>query len=161
MSSLFKGHLCWKKVQNGTSKGAISDTPSFTQILLCTYVPIFLCKKGKKLTFWFEYQLPVVIFINVKSTNFLYKRCVLAAFSSYMYVKKRRSYEKFVRKILMKLTPGCNPIDRDWNLRCRYTSSWAQFHQRSTYSFYARRSRKRKKILMTWLYFLRFWDLRA
>jgi len=24
--------------------------------------------------------------------------------------------------------------------------TWAQFHQRSTYSFYARRSRKRKKI---------------
>jgi len=27
----------------------------------------------------------------------------------------------------------------------------AQFHQRSTYSFYARRSQKRKKILTTWL----------
>ncbi len=27
----------------------------------------------------------------------------------------------------------------------------AQFHQRSTYSFYACRSQKRKKILMTWL----------
>jgi len=39
--------------------------------------------------------------------------------------------------------------------------SWAQFHQRSRYSFYARRSQKCKKTLMTWLYFLRFWDLRA
>jgi len=28
---------------------------------------------------------------------------------------------------------------------------WAQFHQRSTYSFYTRRSQKRKKILTTWL----------
>jgi len=36
---------------------------------------------------------------------------------------------------------------------------WTQFHQHSTYSFYARRSQKRKKILMTWLYFLCFWDL--
>jgi len=39
----------------------------------------------------------VVNFINVKRTNFLYKCRVLAAFSSYMYVEKRRSYEKFVR----------------------------------------------------------------
>jgi len=35
----------------------------------------------------------------------------------------------------------------------------AQFHQRSTYSFYVGRSQKCKKILMTLLYFLRFWDL--
>ena len=35
----------------------------------------------------------------------------------------------------------------------------AQFHKRSTYSFYARRSQKRKKTQMTQLYFLRFWDL--
>ncbi len=31
--------------------------------------------------------------------------------------------------------------------------SWAQFHQCSTYSFYACRSQKSKKILMTCLYF--------
>jgi len=36
-----------------------------------------------------------------------------------------------------------------------------QFHQHPTYSFYARRSQKRKKTLMTELYFLCFWDLRA
>ncbi len=40
----------------------------------------------------------------------------------------------------------------------------AQFHQRSMYSFYARRSQKRKKILMTYLYFftlLGFMSLKA
>jgi len=28
--------------------------------------------------------------------------------SSYMYIEKRCSYEKFVRKMLMKLTPACS-----------------------------------------------------
>jgi hypothetical protein len=41
----------------------------------------------------------------------------------------------------------------------KYSDTWAQFHQRSTYSFYAPRSQKCKKTLMTQLYFLRFWDL--
>jgi len=49
---------------------------------------------------------PLVNFINVKCTNFLYKHRVLAAFSSYMYEEKWRSYEKFVREMLMKLTPS-------------------------------------------------------
>jgi len=48
-----------------------------------------------------------VNFINVKRTNFFYERRVSAAFSSYMYVEKRRLYEKFVRLTLMKLTLGC------------------------------------------------------
>jgi hypothetical protein len=48
-----------------------------------------------------------VNFINVKRTKNSYERCILAAFSSYMYVEKRRSYEIFVRIILMKLTAGC------------------------------------------------------
>jgi len=39
--------------------------------------------------------------------------------------------------------------------------TWAQFHQHSTYSFYACRSQKHKKTLMTSLYFLRFRDLRV
>ncbi len=53
------------------------------------------------------YQLfSVVNFINVKRTNFSYEDCVSAAFSSYMYVEKRRSYVKFVRLKLMKLTPA-------------------------------------------------------
>ncbi len=33
-------------------------------------------------------SIPLVNFINVKRTNFLYERHVLAAFSSYMYVEK-------------------------------------------------------------------------
>jgi hypothetical protein len=51
---------------------------------------------------------PLVNFINVKRTNFLYERHISAAFSSYMYVEKRCSYEKFVHKMLMKLTPRVN-----------------------------------------------------
>jgi len=47
-----------------------------------------------------------VNFINILRTNFLYELHISAAFSSYMYVEKRRSYEKFVRIMLMKLTPG-------------------------------------------------------
>jgi len=50
----------------------------------------------------------VVNFINVKHTNFLYKRPVSAAFSSYMYVEKQCLYKKLVRKMLMKLTLGDN-----------------------------------------------------
>jgi len=45
-----------------------------------------------------------VNFINIKRTNFLYNCRVSAAFSSYMYVEKQRSYEKFVRLSLMKFT---------------------------------------------------------
>ncbi len=41
------------------------------------------------------------------------------------------------------------------------TNIWAQFHERSTDSFYAGRSWKRKKILMNKLYFLCFWELQA
>jgi hypothetical protein len=48
---------------------------------------------------------PAVNFINVKRTNFSYKRRVSAAFSNYMYVEKRCSFEKFAHKMLMKLTP--------------------------------------------------------
>jgi len=48
----------------------------------------------------------LVNFINDKRTNFLYEHHVLAAFSSYMYVEKWRSYEKFVCKMLIKLTTG-------------------------------------------------------
>jgi len=40
-------------------------------------------------------------YIQIFRTN-----VVLAVFSSYMYVEKRRSYEKFVRLTLMKLTQG-------------------------------------------------------
>jgi len=57
---------------------------------------------------WVVFRLltTAVNFINVLRTNFLYKRCISAAFSSYMYIEKRRSYEKCIRKMLMKLTPG-------------------------------------------------------
>jgi len=56
--------------------------------------------------FWQAKFTSVVNFINFKCTNFLYKRRVSAAFSSYMYVEKQCSYEKFVHKMLMKLTHG-------------------------------------------------------
>jgi hypothetical protein len=54
---------------------------------------------------WLRFCLTTVVnFINVKRTIFLYERRILAAFSSYIYVEKRRSYKKFVRKMLIKLT---------------------------------------------------------
>ncbi len=45
---------------------------------------------------------PGVNFINILHTNFLYKHC----FSSYVLSLSKNSYEKFVRKTLMKLTAG-------------------------------------------------------
>jgi len=42
-----------------------------------------------------------------------------------------------------------------------WDETWAQFHQRSTYSFYEWRSRKHKKILILNCIFLRFQDLQA
>jgi len=47
-----------------------------------------------------------VNFINIKRANFSYETSFWQLFSSYMYVKKLRSYEKFVRLMLMKLTTG-------------------------------------------------------
>ncbi len=48
------------------------------------------------------------------------------------------------------------------DLNGQFNSIRCQFYQHSTRSFYARRYQKRKKILMTYLYFfLRFRDLRA
>jgi len=52
---------------------------------------------------------PGVNFINVKRTKNSYERCISAAFSSYMYVEKRRSYEIFVRITLMKLATVVPP----------------------------------------------------
>ncbi len=51
---------------------------------------------------------PRVNFINDIHTNFSYERRVSADFSSYMYVEKWCLYKKFVRKMLMKLTPRDN-----------------------------------------------------
>jgi len=57
---------------------------------------------------------PVVNFINILRVNFLYK----SLFSSFFYLQvtreklpKRRVYEKFARKMLMKLTPGQQLVD--------------------------------------------------
>ncbi len=45
-----------------------------------------------------------------------------------------------------------NELDGCYHLYLvRIFSTWAQFHQRATYSFCARRSQKHKKILTTWL----------
>jgi hypothetical protein len=60
-------------------------------------------------------SIPEVNFINIKRTNFSYKCHVLEAFSSYMYVEKRHLYEKFVCKMLMKLTPGGKEILKKMN----------------------------------------------
>jgi hypothetical protein len=48
-------------------------------------------------------KLPLTVnFIKVKRANFSYELC----FSSYILALAKNSYEKFVRKTLMKLTPG-------------------------------------------------------
>jgi len=47
-----------------------------------------------------------VNFINILRARFSYEHHVSAAFYSYMYVEKRRSYKKFVRIMLKKLTTG-------------------------------------------------------
>jgi len=53
----------------------------------------------------YSHRRPAVNFINIKRTNFSYEHHISAAFSSYMYIEKWRSHKKFVRKMLIKLTP--------------------------------------------------------
>ncbi len=57
-----------------------------------------------------------VNFINVKRSKFSYETSFRQLFSSDMYVKKRCSYEKFVRLMLMKLTPGLHTHERTYKL---------------------------------------------
>ncbi len=57
------------------------------------------CLFNKK---WKHEEIPSINFINIIRTNFSYETSFQQHFSSYMYVKKRHSYEKFVRKMLMK-----------------------------------------------------------
>ncbi len=47
------------------------------------------------------------------------------------------------------------------NHKLLWYTTWGQFHQSSTSSFYLRRSQKRKKRHSSCHYFLRFWDLHA
>ncbi len=107
----------WNKVSNVTHRCQFyqhftsfflyrSGLPSY--FLLLVWLCNFLANNiGAKAAYKMLVKLITVVnFINVKGTNFSYERCVLAAFSSYMYIEKRRSYEIFVRKMLMKLTPG-------------------------------------------------------
>jgi len=58
----------------------------------------FMVFSGLILHSWCQFHQH--FYVRIFRTN-----VVLAAFSSYMYVEKRRSYEKFVRLTLMKLTP--------------------------------------------------------
>jgi len=48
-----------------------------------------------------------------------------------------------------------------WNALYYLNGPWAQFHQCSTYSFYARRSQKPKRNMSSFQSFLWFQDLRA
>jgi len=52
-------------------------------------------------------------------------------------------------------------MDENWQRGEDLTESRAQFHQRSTYIFYARGAQKRKKDSQVVSIFLRFWDLCA
>ncbi len=71
---------------------------------------------------------PAVNFINIKRAIFLYKRC----FSSYVLTLSKNSYEKFVRKTLVKLTPG-------WLPSLSFPKIWCQFHQRFLCAFFVRK----------------------
>jgi len=66
-----------------------------------------------------------VNFINVKSTNFSYEMSFWQLFSSDMYVKKRCSYEKFVRLKLMELTIGVT--------RFKCSAEASHFRENSTF----------------------------
>ena len=68
----------------------------------CTYQ----CDEVKYQLFDVIHRPSSVNFINVKRTNFSYEHCFGSFFSSYMYIEKWHSYKKFVRKMLMKLTPS-------------------------------------------------------
>jgi len=58
-------------------------------------------------------NLPAVNLINIIGANFLYKCLFGSFFYVHTYVRRKklpnrwRTYEKFVRKMLMKLTPDC------------------------------------------------------
>jgi len=100
--------------------------------------------------------------INVSQcrVRFFFFSLLLAFFSSLPLVIR---YSKFFLKEPVAI--AVLPL-RHLKTASQYCGStafkiWAQFHQCSMYSFYVRKSQKRKKILTTQLYFLRFWDLRA
>ncbi len=82
-------------------------------------------------------NLPVVNFINVKRRNFSYKHCVSAAFSSYMYTEKQRSYENVDEidtcitnddwKIVSTKIPWtCSSGWISHSFRLPYFSTWAE-----------------------------------
>jgi len=62
----------------------------------------------------FHHFRPEFNFINVKRTNFSYEMLFQQLFSSDMYIKKWRLYEKFVRLMLMKLTTEFNFTNILW-----------------------------------------------
>jgi len=122
----------------------------------------------------YHYSGPVVNFINVKHTNFSYEHCVLAAFSGYMYVEKQRPYKKFVRKMLMKLTPALfSQVDEDehsrpllFHSKCPINKSGqqpspfffflrSQFQQHFTCAFFVRKWIEQLSVVMFQL--LYFW----
>jgi len=119
-------NCCWKEIGTKAARKMLvklTQGVNFINILCPHFAPIFwnqkitrlnvTRKKLLNLLLYTKFALKILMkltqvanFINVKRTNFSYKCRVLAAFSCYMYVEKRRSYKKFVRKMLMKLTQG-------------------------------------------------------
>jgi len=97
--------------------------------------PKFLISKSVGFFFSFAMQLPRKQF--VKNT----RKCwdspqELSSFVEEVHWQER--WDSPYNFAIFKVRPVAKPV-------------WAQFHQRSTYSFYLCRSQKHKKILTTWL----------
>jgi len=69
------------------------------------------------------------------------------------FIKVRPIYALFLMRNCVAFRNNCHDIVK--------IDTWSRFHQCSSYSFYARRSRKRKKYSKVISIFLPFWDLWA
>ncbi len=92
------------------SASSISKQKDFSVFFMKFIFFIFYIKSSRCMS----RNIPGVNFLNILCTNFLYEHC----FDSFFYVHvtrekllKRCLYEKFERKMLMKLTPS-SPTER-------------------------------------------------
>jgi len=82
------GRLCYRQFHQQHFSRAFFVRMLFRQLFLCTYVCTYIEKRNsyeKSAQKMLMKLTPIVNFINVKRTNFLYERTyVLAAFTTYM-----------------------------------------------------------------------------
>ncbi len=97
---------------------------------------------------------------------YIYRRAMQSLFGIwYDQAKKNSSFcYKSSHFVIERIENWRKKIEwRNEKMYALESLTWGQFHQHAlfTCSFYARRSQKRKKTLMTWLSCLCFWDLYA